>query len=213
MCYWSRPSIGDAAAWLQSRPLFAAWDPRALKGYLEGGFGPVSTSVKTGMESKAEGTFAATPDVSKVESIQRRRQDAGDTDLIAAPQATPVSAGGHAAPPQAVPTSEGAGVGLKCAPATEAAYYRGAGPTIWPQLNKIGAHAPTRVLAGEKSTHMDIASMGGTLAVFQEMVRHMGPMANLSVVSQCSHFLVMERPDVIAQHLAALLSLQPDARL
>lgn len=147
-----RPSLEEASSFLRARPLFAAWDPRALAGYLQGGFGPC-------------------------------------------------------------PSEGEKGVQLKCAPTTEAAYYRGSGTTVWPHLNRIATTRPVAVLAGQESTHMDVPGMGGSAAVFRQMVSHMGPLASLAMVPQCSHFLPMERPHAVAERIAALLRAAPDAKL
>ena len=106
----------------------------------------------------------------------------------------------------------GGGVMLKCSPATEAAYYKGSGSSVWSQLGAIGASAtapphspPVLVVVGQDSEHM--ASLGIGLdgddhtatTVGQELVSRMGPQASLVLLPGASHFVTMEQPHQIAQ--------------
>lgn len=137
----------EATTYFQSRPLFQAWDARALQAYMHGGLGLTAAS------------------------------------------------------------EEGSGtVKLKCEPLTEAAYYRGSGQTVWPRLGAIGADEPVEVVAGQESEHMAVPGVGDTVTVFQQMVKRMGPQARLNVVPGASHFVVMEKPRLIAERIAALLA-------
>lgn len=91
---------------------------------------------------------------------------------------------------------------LKCKPESEAGYYRGAGPSLWPELSKLGASRPVTFIAGENSDHMSAMlvneknSTGADAA--RMLVGLMGPQARLVLVPKGSHFVVMEDVALVA---------------
>lgn len=93
-------------------------------------------------------------------------------------------------------------VTLKCRPETEAGFYRGAGPSVWPDLHRLGdrAHPPVLFVAGSASEHMRVLlrEKGSATAVAEEVVGLMGPQTRLHVEEGASHFVPMERPRAVA---------------
>ena len=117
-------------------------------------------------------------------------------------------------------------VTLKCRPETEAGFYMGAGPSVWPQLHLLGRrpHAPVVFMAGAESEHMGviIREQGGSASgVARALVGMMGANTSLNLVPGGSHFLPMERPALVAAvvlerlkaALAAADSLRPRSPL
>jgi pimeloyl-ACP methyl ester carboxylesterase len=89
---------------------------------------------------------------------------------------------------------EGAIWRLKCPPEAEAEFYRGStAHGGWDRLGEIGSRIT--LIAGEHSdTHP---------GPFLERTAQQLGGGHVEVVAATSHFVVMERPDVIAEHIAA----------
>lgn len=125
--------------------------------------------------------------------------------------------------PDATAKAEGVAVTLKCRPETEAGFYRGAGPSVWADLHRLGHrphHPPVAFVAGSDSDHMRviIRDQGSAEGVARELVGMMGAKTRLTVVPGASHFIPMERPQLVAgmiweQLSAALFDTAPRSAL
>lgn len=91
---------------------------------------------------------------------------------------------------------------LKCKPESEAGYYRGSGPSVWPELSKLGAARPVTFIAGEDSDHMSAMLVNEKNATGADAARMlfgmMGSHARLVLVPRGSHFVVMEDVAMVA---------------
>ena len=89
------------------------------------------------------------------------------------------------------------GWALACTPEVEAEFYRtGPAHDAWDRLGDLTL--PVTLVAGEHSTTHHGAYL-------EELVARFGSSPAVDVVSGASHFVVMERPEVIAAHVAARL--------
>lgn len=85
---------------------------------------------------------------------------------------------------------------LKCAPETEAEFYRSA--MMHGAFDRLGEITiPVHIMAGEHSDSHDPA--------FVELLRSRLPNATAEVIAGLGHLLVMERPALVAERLAAAL--------
>jgi pimeloyl-ACP methyl ester carboxylesterase len=91
---------------------------------------------------------------------------------------------------------------LKCAPETEAEFYRGAtAHGAWARLHEVGC--PVVLAAGRESTSHPVEFIAG--------MRERFAAARLEVIPGAGHFLPMERPDVVASLVAPFLRPGPEA--
>jgi pimeloyl-ACP methyl ester carboxylesterase len=87
---------------------------------------------------------------------------------------------------------------LACDPEVEAEFYRmGTAHDAWDRLDELTL--PVVLLCGEGST----THHGGYL---ERLAAAFGAEPELEVVAGASHFVVMERPDLVAAHAARLLA-------
>lgn len=89
----------------------------------------------------------------------------------------------------------GDGVVVKCSPATEAEHYRsGWAHSTWDRLGEISA--PVTLIVGSESTTHRGSYLGQLAARFSEV--------DLHVVPGASHFVPMERPELVADLIGDL---------
>jgi pimeloyl-ACP methyl ester carboxylesterase len=86
--------------------------------------------------------------------------------------------------------NDGGGVGLTCAPAWEAASFAGQAHDPWRALSRI--KTPITVLRAER---------GSTLRASPEALKRTNRRVALTTVPGASHFLPMERPDLVREAL------------
>jgi len=92
---------------------------------------------------------------------------------------------------------EGEGVILKCAPEDEAEFFMAATEHgAWDRLSEVSV--PTVLVAGEHSTTHQEPFLAELAARFVD--------AAYIVVPSTSHFVWMERPEVVAEHVAAAIA-------
>ncbi len=90
------------------------------------------------------------------------------------------------------------GARLKCPPDAEAEFYRGATRHLgWDRLGEVGC--PVVLVAGERSNSHDRPFLDRQASRF-------GNIDHVEVVAGASHFVVQERPEVMAQILAGTIA-------
>ena len=86
---------------------------------------------------------------------------------------------------------------LACAPEVEAEFYRmGSAHDAWDRLDEL--ILPVTLVAGERSTTHHGAYL-------EDLASRFGSRPEVDIVPEASHFVVMERPELIAAHVAARL--------
>ena len=86
---------------------------------------------------------------------------------------------------------------LACAPEVEAEFYRmGSAHDAWDGLDQLTL--PVTLVAGERSTTHHGAYL-------EDLASRFGSPPAVDIVPEASHFVVMERPELIAAHVAARL--------
>ncbi|WP_269715576.1 alpha/beta fold hydrolase [Caulobacter sp. NIBR2454] len=91
-----------------------------------------------------------------------------------------------------IPTGEG-DLKLACKPAWEASNYAAQGHNSWGALRRIGV--PTRILRAERNSTCSLVETSPLLA--------RKPNISLSTIAGTSHFIAMERPELVREALLA----------
>lgn len=87
-------------------------------------------------------------------------------------------------------------VRLACTPGWEAANYRAGPPNIWREINNL--RCPVTLVLGEKRSTVPDDAL--------ELFQYYQPSVNVVRVAGASHFLPMERPDVVRAEIRAIAS-------
>lgn len=97
-------------------------------------------------------------------------------------------------------------VELSCSPACEAAYYLGSASLepLFPSLRNLQCPIAD-IVVGETSHHLETKELGSSVNFYEALREHLPQKvrdsSELIVAKDCGHFVVMEKPKLVASHL------------